>query len=177
MCSPLYDDKGNLKYFIGAQVDVTGLVQDGRGIESFRQLLQRDQHPPTETMSEYSAQHKNSWLTRKAKEALDNLQELSIMFSQEESEIVNQNSRGTGDSDVGSIRSSVPTSTRSRGPTKRIIGEEQTHDGGFNFSQFTFGNGTSSTTSTLPGVYKYVSDEEPLRLHFLVLMDVHNSTF
>lgn len=42
MCAPLYDDKGAVRYFIGAQVDVTGLVGEGQGIESFRALLHSD---------------------------------------------------------------------------------------------------------------------------------------
>jgi hypothetical protein len=76
ICSPLYDDKGAVRYFISAQVDVTGLVEEGRGVESFRQLLQKDQQPLMETkrLSNYSAHHKDSWLRPKAKETLERLQ-------------------------------------------------------------------------------------------------------
>ncbi len=42
MCALLYDDKGIVRYFIDTQVDVTGLVRDGLGIESFRCLLERE---------------------------------------------------------------------------------------------------------------------------------------
>jgi hypothetical protein len=42
MCAPLFDDKGKVRYFIGAQVDVTGLVENGAGVESFRAFLQKD---------------------------------------------------------------------------------------------------------------------------------------
>lgn len=43
MCSPLYDDRGKIKYFIGAQIDVTRLVVTERGIESFSQFLQHEE--------------------------------------------------------------------------------------------------------------------------------------
>jgi hypothetical protein len=37
--SPLYDSKGKLRYFIGAQVDVSGLCKDATNLESLRQML------------------------------------------------------------------------------------------------------------------------------------------
>ena len=42
MCAPLYDNRGVVRYFIGAQVDVSGLVEDGKGIESFEKLLMEE---------------------------------------------------------------------------------------------------------------------------------------
>jgi hypothetical protein len=49
MCAPLFDDKGKVRYFIGAQVDVTGLVENGAGVESFRAFLQKDSQKDPET--------------------------------------------------------------------------------------------------------------------------------
>lgn len=40
MMAPLYDNKGEVKYFLGAQIDVTSLVEGGTGVESFARLLQ-----------------------------------------------------------------------------------------------------------------------------------------
>nr|POE47551.1 phototropin-2 [Quercus suber] len=39
MMAPLYDNKGQVRYFLGAQIDVSSLVEEGRGVESFSQLL------------------------------------------------------------------------------------------------------------------------------------------
>ncbi|KAI4198158.1 MAG: hypothetical protein LQ350_005445 [Teloschistes chrysophthalmus] len=39
MTAPLYDNKGVVKYYIGAQVDISGLVEEGRGLDSFERLL------------------------------------------------------------------------------------------------------------------------------------------
>ncbi|KAK4507193.1 hypothetical protein PRZ48_000928 [Zasmidium cellare] len=42
MIAPLYDNKGSVRYFLGAQIDVSSLIEDGRGLESFAQLLSHD---------------------------------------------------------------------------------------------------------------------------------------
>ncbi|KAF2771631.1 hypothetical protein EJ03DRAFT_268026 [Teratosphaeria nubilosa] len=42
LLAPLYDNKGQVRYFLGAQVDVSPLIEGGRGLESFSQLLAQD---------------------------------------------------------------------------------------------------------------------------------------
>jgi len=42
MVAPLFDNKGRVRYFIGCQIDITNLVDGGRGLESFRRLLAQD---------------------------------------------------------------------------------------------------------------------------------------
>ena len=42
MIAPLFDNKGKVRYFIGAQIDINGLVEGGRGLESFERLLAKD---------------------------------------------------------------------------------------------------------------------------------------
>lgn len=122
MCAPLFDDKGVVRYFIGAQVDVTGLIEKGQGIESFRALLQSDlQEKDTRTTesSNSGAQsndekegHVNgnansgnghgysktvkpaSWSdAAKNQDMLDRLRDLSKMFSQDEAEVAVKYSR------------------------------------------------------------------------------------
>jgi PAS domain S-box-containing protein len=39
MISPLFDNKGRIRYFLGCQIDVTKLVEGGRGLESMHQLV------------------------------------------------------------------------------------------------------------------------------------------
>jgi hypothetical protein len=159
MCAPLYDDKGIVRYFIGAQVDVTSLVEDGRGVESFRNFLHKDDQNQIEASqlpSEFNSQQKQSWLDEKSKETLERLQELSIMFSQDESDVVNRNSRGSYDyTETSSIRSGLQTSNKCRKKTKRIIGMEDSIDATLNLSQLVLRNGNGN--HNLPGVYKHVS--------------------
>lgn len=42
MIAPLYDNKGRIRYFIGCQIDVTGLIDAGRSLDSFQRLLARE---------------------------------------------------------------------------------------------------------------------------------------
>jgi hypothetical protein len=42
MVSPLYDNKGCIRYFIGCQIDITNLIDQGRGIDSFQRLLAKE---------------------------------------------------------------------------------------------------------------------------------------
>ncbi|KAM0326476.1 hypothetical protein ACHAPQ_007696 [Fusarium lateritium] len=42
MCSPLYDSRGVVRYHLGAQVDVSGLVTDCAGLESLASLISRE---------------------------------------------------------------------------------------------------------------------------------------
>lgn len=116
MCSPLYDDKGRVRYFIGAQIDVSHLVVEGRGIESFRQLLQTTDQtnvpvsvsttPRLDAMPDKGilfndnvhnlrrkpAESVNEPL-EKEKEAGPILSELSQMFTAEEIDVLIKNSR------------------------------------------------------------------------------------
>ncbi|KAH7346450.1 hypothetical protein BKA65DRAFT_276990 [Rhexocercosporidium sp. MPI-PUGE-AT-0058] len=160
MCSPLYDDKGAIRYFIGAQIDVSGLVIDGLGIESFRALLHNDETKRLEAthdaekghlQSKFSARHPS----KKTEESLSKLQELSMMFSQEESAVANRNSRGGDDStDAGSVRSGVPTSVKNRGQSRRVIGGDEVMDNGLNISHLNISN-PNPMNMNRPGVYKH----------------------
>jgi len=42
MIAPLYDNKGTVRYFLGCQIDVSSLIENGRGMDSFAQLLAQD---------------------------------------------------------------------------------------------------------------------------------------
>ncbi|KAF2000224.1 hypothetical protein P154DRAFT_534889 [Amniculicola lignicola CBS 123094] len=41
MMAPLLDSRGNLRYFIGAQVDVSGLVKDATDLDAFQSMLDK----------------------------------------------------------------------------------------------------------------------------------------
>ncbi|KAH8684800.1 hypothetical protein BGZ60DRAFT_366852 [Tricladium varicosporioides] len=157
MCAPLYDDKGAVRYFIGAQIDVTGLIEEGMGIESFRALLHHDKIEAEKAAAppEQQFQYNDSYHSKQARETLERLTELSMMFSQDESDVVNRNSRNSDDStDASSIRSGVPTSIKNRSQAKRVIGGEESLGDGLNLSQLNL-SGVNSSGCSLPGVYKH----------------------
>jgi len=120
MCAPLYDDKGHVHYFIGTQVDVTGLVLDGKAIVSFRLFLQSEWEsdaPCTPTQRAFTPEFKvpnvyfpttgsdqQAWRgtvlpvadNPRSQESLNRLKELSRFSSLDEVEVVARNSRGSG---------------------------------------------------------------------------------
>ncbi|KAF2192755.1 hypothetical protein K469DRAFT_554207 [Zopfia rhizophila CBS 207.26] len=55
MMAPLLDSRGNLRYFIGAQVDVSGLVKDCIDLDAFQRMLdkQEGKEPEDETKDEF----------------------------------------------------------------------------------------------------------------------------
>lgn len=44
MTAPLMDSRGNIRYFIGAQVDVSGLIKDCSEMEGLMRMLEKEQH-------------------------------------------------------------------------------------------------------------------------------------
>lgn len=72
-CAPLCDSKGRVKYFIGAQIDVSGLALDGAQMESLIELQSRYRDPEEESVAEMPA-HKHK----------DEFQEMCELFSPRE---------------------------------------------------------------------------------------------
>lgn len=99
MMAPLLDSRGNLRYFIGAQVDVSGLVKDCTDLDAFRHYVDvKEGRVP-------------------ADEPKDEFQELSEMFNMQELETVRKHGgnmhRETLDEDEGtSVRGGQPPKAR-----------------------------------------------------------------
>ena len=85
LIAPLYDDKGRVRYFVGCQIDITKLIEGGRGLTSFRRLLARS---PT-TMASPAGPQSSS---------LKALAELGQQLGREEMDAVRQRSDSTGES-------------------------------------------------------------------------------
>lgn len=75
MIAPLIDSRGTIRYFIGAQVDVSGLLKDCTGLPALEQLVIRTNDP------EFAA-------TEDRNNAKDEFQELAEMFNSTEMETV-----------------------------------------------------------------------------------------
>ncbi|KZF24989.1 hypothetical protein L228DRAFT_280268 [Xylona heveae TC161] len=76
MLAPLCDSRGKVRYFIGAQVDVSGLVKDCTCIDSFQRLVGQED-PNVE-----------GYQTSYASESKEEFQELCEMFNTTELDIV-----------------------------------------------------------------------------------------
>jgi hypothetical protein len=70
MLAPLLDSRGTIRYFIGAQIDVSGLVKDGTDLEAFQRMRAQQEG------GEAQEQQK------------DEFRELSEMFNNSELDIV-----------------------------------------------------------------------------------------
>lgn len=42
MMAPLLDSRGNVRYFIGAQIDVSGLVKDSTDLDAFKRMMDKE---------------------------------------------------------------------------------------------------------------------------------------
>lgn len=56
MVAPLFDSKGVLRYFIGAQIDVSGLLKECIGLDSMADLVARDEDPELASDMDAAAQ-------------------------------------------------------------------------------------------------------------------------
>ena len=81
MIAPLCDSRGKIRYFIGAQVDVSGLVKYCTDLESLQQLVARAEH--TDTNGGHVDSQQDSKDSNK-----DDFQDLSEMLNMAELETV-----------------------------------------------------------------------------------------
>ncbi|KAH0843299.1 non-specific serine/threonine protein kinase [Fonsecaea pedrosoi] len=156
MIAPLHDDKGNVKYHIGAQVDVTGMVERGKGFEGLkRYLTTREMERREREACDNGIGNDNQGLQKS--KALAKLRDLSEMFDLEESVVVRSNGRSTSTSREDDERSVAS----SRKVPRRVFDDaDATSDGGSEESAedadkaWELGqSGRSGLSGKLPGVY------------------------
>ena len=78
MIAPLCDSRGKIRYFIGAQVDVSGLIKDCTDLESLQELVTREQLRHSD----------NDQSSLDGQDAKDDFQDLSEMLNMAELETV-----------------------------------------------------------------------------------------
>lgn len=149
MIAPLYDNRGVIRYFIGAQVDISGLIEDGRGLESFARYLEEKTQRP----------HRD-YPVEGGKKSLRALDEFGQMLSLDESAVFKSHSRTSSLQDGASstnfsVRGGISRrrDNGSRAP-RRVLGTEDPDDepdynNGWGFA-------TIGSSGKLPGVYQNV---------------------
>lgn len=151
MTAPLYDNRGTVRYIIGAQVDISGLVEDGRGLDSFERSL----NDRSKASKDRNSSELGDTIARKT---LRKLNELGQMLSVDESSVLERShSRGSSVNDgLRSEKDSIRGSTRREReygprPGRRMLGnEEEDQPEGWALS-------SSGPSGKLPGVYQNVS--------------------
>jgi hypothetical protein len=106
MCAPLLDSRGTLRYYIGAQIDVTGLVKDGTDLDAYQRMRQERE------------------TGEKTVKPTDEFQELSKMFNNAELDIVRKHG---GNMHREQIDEQDDASTLHRGP-RVLIQDQSTFD-------------------------------------------------
>ena len=150
MIAPLHDDKGNVKYYIGAQVDVTRLVEKGKSFDSLERYLVMQEIEKRDKEMNHSSNKDDQQDTRRSR-SLAKLRDLSEMFDLEESAVVRSHSRSAsltaddGERSIGSGRRVVLGESDSASENEDQGSEDKT----WNLAQ----SGKSGLSGTLPGVY------------------------
>ena len=159
MTAPLYDNKGVVRYFIGAQVDISGLVEEGRGLDSFERYLIENRRNRNSDQSSYANQ-----------KHMKILSELSQMLSPDESSVFHGQGHSregsVNESDHGSSRGVRGTQQGRRDPNarqrRRVLGNEDEDEQEKERNAWAFT--TLGPSGKLPGVYQNVSARR-LRVH------------
>lgn len=150
LIAPLYDNRGVIRYFIGAQVDISGLIEDGRGLDSFARYLEEKTQRPHR---DYSIED--------GKKSLQALDEFGQMLSLDESAVFKSHSRTSSLQDGASstnfsIRGGTTSRRRDTGSRvpRRVLGtedvdDEQDRNNGWGFASI-------GSSGKLPGVYQNV---------------------
>lgn len=133
--APLMDSLGHVRYFIGAQIDISQLLEGGNGLESFKQLLEQDQEAIQKAENPDPIEHKPS---------LKLLRELGDLLNDEEIEVVRHR-----EGRRNSLDSNASTPTRTAFPNRRLLGMDEPDCPVWPPSAF-------GPSGRLPGVYQNV---------------------
>ena len=153
LIAPLYDNRGIVRYYLGAQIDVSGLVEDGRGMDSFERLLKESSFGNNRD-SQAASENGNS-----QPKHLIALNEFGQMLSVDESNLLRNPSHSPSIPDDISIKPSSRPNTSGRDSVRRprrVLGEEDENAPTFDGSRSNALQMSSSLSSggRLPGVYQ-----------------------
>ena len=146
LTAPLYDNRGSVRYFIGAQIDVSGLVDDGHGLESFARLLE-ESRPNRNRDSD----HSDGTYSQKH---LRTLNEFGQMLSLDESSLLQKPHSRTSSlqSNTDNVHRAAPNRPERMRQTRRVLGNDQDGERKDEWALSSIG-----PSGNLPGVYQNVS--------------------
>lgn len=144
LTAPLYDNRGSVRYFIGAQIDVSGLIDEGHGLDSFERLLAEDRprRNRDSDQSEEGFSHKH----------LRSLNELSQLLSLDEASLFQkQPSRASSVDNSSSVYRSPPNRPERMRQPRRVLGNDDEGEKRAEWALSSIG-----PSGKLPGVYQNV---------------------
>ena len=144
LIAPLYDNKGGVRYFIGCQIDVSSLIEGGKGLESFSQLLAQDRSGQSHA--------DNGPGGNAARDPMQLLADLGQMLNEPEADYVMSKFRS---SSQGSGRSTPPP--QKRPSNRRFLSMDDSREGRPGSSKRQLWPDPSlGRSGRLPGVYRNV---------------------
>lgn len=151
LTAPLYDNRGSVRYFIGAQIDVSGLIEDGRGLDSFAHYLAESR--PTRNRDSDQSNESTS------QRHLKTLSEFGQMLSLDESSVFQHHSRASSVQDNASTISYRGNHSRQEPGlrrTRRVLGNDD-DDEGEGKDKNAWALSSIGPSGKLPGVYQNVN--------------------
>ena len=145
MCAPLLDSRGKTRYFIGAQVDVSGLCKEGTDLPGLQTLIAKAERGPLA----------NDEGGTDEEEEKDAFQELVEMFNETELNMVRQNG---GKMHREHIEQS--DDDRRRGDRPRLLIKEPSDPS----TSPKLASALSLRNGRLEGVYQHVSSTQSIYL-------------
>lgn len=155
LTAPLYDNRGSVRYFIGAQIDVSGLIEDGRGLDSFAHYL-AESRPNRNRESDQS----NDSISQRH---LKTLSEFGQMLSLDESSVFQHHSRASSVQDNASTISYRGNQSRQEPGlrrTRRVLGNDD-DDEEIGKDKNAWALSSVGPSGKLPGVYQNVNGPHP----------------
>ena len=143
MIAPLYDNKGQVRYYLGCQIDVTPLLEGGKGLDSFAELLAQDSSDSKAGASD-------------DQDAFNLLAELGEMLNEPEADFLRGKLKGDGHNN---------STIRRRPATRRVLSSDgDHHQRNTLLGRAMWPEESLGSSGRLPGVYRNVSDfrEDPL---------------
>ncbi|KAL8689407.1 MAG: hypothetical protein Q9218_004919, partial [Villophora microphyllina] len=159
MTAPLYDNKGTVRYFIGAQVDISGLVEEGRGLDSFEKLL-NDSRRKRNSGNPYGNQKHMRALSVFGQ--LLSLEESNVLCGGNNGNEADGNREGSvnNDSEYSKTSTHRHQSTRRRDrdphsrPPRRVLGNDDSSDEQDLKDRNAWAFNSLGPSGKLPGVYQ-----------------------
>ncbi|KAF2108555.1 hypothetical protein BDV96DRAFT_261913 [Lophiotrema nucula] len=135
MMAPLMDHRGNVRYFVGCQIDISNLIEGGRGLESFKTLLDADAEKPLPDPLDQ-------------KPPLKMLRELGNLLNDEEIEVVKVRGERRNSFQSGRSTPTTPTRTKIETAPRRYVGMDDPVE------QHIWPPSQFGPSGRLPGVYQ-----------------------
>ncbi|KAI0197409.1 hypothetical protein EV127DRAFT_507646 [Xylaria flabelliformis] len=159
MITPLYDNRGNIRYHLGAQVDVSGLLKECAGLASLGQLVAQKQNQ-SEAATEDG--HKD---TKEPRESRDVLANLAKMFTLSELQIVQAS---------GEMHAKKPTSAGSSSSTNNNTTRSQSLEAAPIEAEAPMENSMSSSALTPLSGSSLISRVRGILDHYLLVRPCPN---